>query len=844
MPGLVVSILLAFAFCAAGCGRQSDAPPAPRVVDGVIDLSGWDFQSHGPVELNGTWDFYWKRFVAPGDFTAELEPPSRITVPGKWNGKIEAGETLSSDGYATYRLRIKLDPAKLGGTGTDSLYAFRFGRMYTAYTLYLNGEQLARVGQIGSTAAQGRPRYQIVMQTIVVTEPALDLVLHISNYHHLKGGLPVALIFGTEANIRGGRESRLAFDLFLIGGLLVLGIYQLGLYLLSEVDRAPVLLGVFCLIVALRHFIDDERYVDHVFQNIPWHILHRLAYAAFALAVIVMLEHIHRFFEREAVVWITRPLQALSTAFLAIVLLGSPKTYSANAIFFEITAVVSGLYLIAVVAFAVVRKRNEALMSVASLLFLVPGMVDKIMFDRGHWSGMDLLPLGMFGFLVTQTLAVSKRFSRSFISIEKSSRELERRVAVRTRELQESRDELTEARDRAEDSNRAKSEFLATMSHEIRTPLNAIIGASQLLGEGELLRNDREKYVDVLIRAGKNLLRLINQVLDFSRLEEGQTRLARIEFAPAELVREVVKMMEIRAGAKGLEIQTEVELDESRSFIGDPDRITQILTNLVGNAVKFTGAGRIILRLQSLRDFGGSGDPALRFEVEDTGPGIPAEKVASIFDRFTQVDSSDSRGFEGTGLGLAITKKLVHLMNGEIQYRLPQSGSGSCFIVTLPAQISGADSAKSMDESAVSASANPTVFGWSPRVLLAEDNADNVLLIQAFLKRSGVILEIAPNGRKAVELFASASANPGTAYDLILMDIQMPHMDGYAATRRVREIEVSQKSVPTPIVALTANATAEDVLRSEAAGCDAHLSKPILKAVLLDAIQKYARPRD
>lgn len=849
-------VLLGFASCVPA--GQSSAPNAPRVVNGVIDLRDWDFERDGPVELDGDWDFYWRRLVPPAAFAqasarSDLESDdtglpgaTRMAVPGKWNGRILDGAVLGGDGFATYRLRILMDPERLRQAGNGAIYALRFRRIYTAYRLYANGSEIVSVGVVARTAAEATPDYRIILQTLVVNEPILDLVLHISNHHHLRGGIPTSLFFGTEANIRGEREARLAFDLFLIGGLLILGISQLGLYLLSRVERAPVMLGVFCLIIAFRHLIDDERYIDHISPDIPWHLLHRLTYATFAMAVILALEHFHRFFPREVTPWMTRPLQIVASGFLAITLVAAPKFYVAQSIFLEITAVLSGVYLIAVVAVAFVRRRNESVLFILSLLCLVPGMIYKILYDRGHWAGLDLLPLGLFGFVLTQTLAVSRRFSRSFISIEKSSRDLERRVAYRTRQLRSSRDQLAEARDRAEDSNRAKSEFLATMSHEIRTPLNAIIGTSELLRDGEISSAERESYVTVLNRAGKNLLRLINQVLDFSRLEEGQTRLARIPFAPAGLLSEVADILEIQARDRGLRIVREIEIEESSCFLGDPDRINQVLINLVGNAVKFAGAGgRVRVSLRLTEDPGGAS--TLRFEVEDDGPGIPEGRVEEIFERFTQVDSSDSRSFEGTGLGLAITKKLVDLMDGEVFHTTPDSGKGSCFIVLLPAPPFAPQSETpppTTSETGVEAKSDAPVPGSqaSPvRILLAEDNDDNRLLIRAFLKGDGYVLDLAADGLEAVEKFDTATGGDEAIvqYDLILMDIQMPRMDGYAATRKIRQLEAARQLSATPILALTANATSADVRRSEEAGCDAHLSKPILKDVLLSAVDRF-----
>jgi len=420
---------------------------------------------------------------------------------------------------------------------------------------------------------------------------------------------------------------------------------------------------------------------------------------------------------------------------------------------------------------------------------------------------------------------LGESFNQMIDALSSSQDEIHRHQDLLEQRISQRTEELEEAMLRAQAANEAKSEFLANMSHELRTPMAGILGMLDVTLESDLPDEHRDQ-LETAQRCAYSLLALLNDILDLSKIESGRMGLEKIPFDVRIVLQDCVRSFQPRADDAGIDLVCEVASAVPDEVLGDPLRLRQIFANLLSNAIKFTVKGHIRVTLDATPV--ADSEVRMRFSVEDTGIGIPAEKLPLIFEKFTQVDGSVSRKFGGTGLGLAITRKLVEMHQGEIGVE-SEPGKGSTFTVNLRCTVP--PPVKAYAKASRPGAAKESRDGAPARVLVVEDNQVNQKVVTTVLRKRGFTVELANNGVEALELLERDDA-----FRLVIMDVQMPVMDGLEATRRIR---LNPKWQNLPILAMTAHAMNGDREKCLSAGMNGYISKPVHPAHLISVMDEY-----
>ncbi len=779
---LSVFFFFLFSFFQANAFDQS---PAPTFQRGVLDLRQVDL-SKNTIDLDGEWGLYWHSLINPKDSST---PPVYTEFPRLWSRTVINGKSLPSEGYASYTALIILPH-------NHPKLALELPDTYTSYRLFINGEEFSAMGNPDSVKEKAIPRWQSKTIELTTTNDTLRLVLHIANFWHSRGGPYKKMRLGDKDILFQNRDDRSALDLILTGCLLMGGLFFFGLYLFGKHDKVLLYFSLFCITYSYR-IIGTDYYVLHtLLPHIPWTITIHFEYLTLFISVIFFSFYTLELYPEDTnkkIVWLG---VWISFALALIVMVFPPSVFTQLINPFLLYMFGFILYTFYVYVKAWRNKRVGANYAVASTgVICLVFLLINLQYFRLIAPQKAYLFAGYISFFFLQSLILSYRFAYT----------------------------LTLAKKQAEQGLQAKIDFLSTMSHEIRTPLNSVLGMTHIILRNNP-REEQKEQLDLLLFSANNLLAIVNDILDYNKIEAGKIQFESIEMDLAKLARNIVSGLRNQAEDKGITLSLKIDPALQDDIFGDPTRTGQVITNLVNNAIKFTMHGGVVLHI-IVKDQTDN-TVTITVRIEDSGIGIAPDKQKMIFEEFTQADTSTSRNFGGTGLGLAICKKILSLQGSSLQL-VSEPGKGSIFYFTQTFSKVKADNLV-LETSTNRLPAEETKPLTGISILLVEDNEINILVAKTFLEKWGAIIDVAMNGQEAVDMLDTEK------HKLIFMDLHMPVMDGYEATRRIRE-----KGIRLPIIALTASLPKEIENKIKGNGITDIVVKPFVPDELYRIVLHY-----
>jgi signal transduction histidine kinase/CheY-like chemotaxis protein len=772
--------------------NAADSAVVPVAKNGILDLRNKDLAATS-LTLHGEWGFYWKHLLSPDSVIATA--PSFVEFPQLWNKTYLNGKPLPAKGYATYTLTILL-PAN------RNQLALKLPDVYTSYKLFVNGKLFAEAGKPGTSAQTTIPHWSNSTFHLPDNCDTLQLLLQVANFSHSKGGPYKEIYIGDKSKLLFEQQETIASDFLLTGCLFVGGLFFFGLYLFGRHDKAILYFSLFCMTYSYR-IVGVAPYSLHtLLPSIPWIVTVHAEYISLYLSIIFFALYIRHLYPDDVHKKIITIMNGICLFFIGSTVFFSPYIFTRLINLFLVLAFLYIAYCLYVYIKAAKNKRTGSTYSLISTAVIMTVFVIINLHYFGIIGTLNTYVFcGYLLFFFLQSLILSFRFAHT----------------------------LKQAKLQAEQGLNAKTQFLSTMSHEIRTPLNSVIGMTHLLLRNNP-RKDQKEELEAMLFSANNLLMIVNDILDFNKIEAGKITFENIETDLHTISKNIIGGFKTLAGEKGIELSLEVDKKFNTTVITDPTRISQVITNLVHNAIKFTNIGSVALNIKV--DDKKDDNITLTVSVKDTGIGIPPDKQKIIFEQFTQADSSTSRSFGGTGLGLSICKSILEKQGSKLQLK-SVVGEGSTFYFTqtfaIPQQLEKKESEPVViskpDEDGLKLNEDDL---QGANVLLVEDNELNVMVATKFLRKWGAEVDVAYNGMEALQKFDADK------HHLVLMDMHMPVLDGHETTIRMR-----QQGVKVPIVILTASIHTQENKNILACGATDIVMKPFEPNAFRNTLRKH-----
>lgn len=659
---------------------------------GVLQL---DHLSTKPATLRGEWEFYWEQLLTPADFQDGRSPPNKhlIHLPRSWKGYVWEGQALPSDGYATFRLILKLHPQDVGRQ-----IALRMPTIFHAYKLWIDGHLLAEVGQVGTDKDSTVPRLVTRFVTFQPTADEAEIVIQVANFHHAMGGITKYIEIGDRDALWKKTILKYIVELFLTSSLFIIGVYHLLLYLQRRKDKAPLFFGLFTLGWSLRSLVVGELLLTQMFPEFPWELQLKIEYLVFYGGLFFFTMYFDSLFKEETPRWLRTVAGTGAFVFSLLVIVTPAKMYSQTLVAYELIVTGHMFIFVHALLLAIKRRKEGGVVFFVVSMILAAAVLNDFLYYNGWVLFGSFSVLGLFIFTFAQMYLLSSRFVRAEADVEKTAQQLavannkllelnenlEHIVHERTHELKLANDQLRQAYDRLLNAESGRKKLLSYISHDLRAPLSSMLGYVEAVQDN--IRPEKNamylKYVHDRIVW---LTRMIEDLSFLSHLEMHQVPFEMQRLSIEAFVRDFWAKFEPVIREAGLNSKLQISPPSGNAVprvLADPVRIEQGLSNLLSNALKFTPQGDTITLSLSYREI--DGRPHAVIGLADTGIGIPPEHLEQIFERYYKhYPSGFDKQNTGSGLGLAITKEIIDVHQGKI-WAESTGTNGSTFFVALP----------------------------------------------------------------------------------------------------------------------------------------------------------------